>query len=66
MGASGGRSEPHLYVFADLHKKNPRTFGTKAAGFLQKNVKPAVSLMTQRKPIRFYRVGSIFEFFLIL
>jgi hypothetical protein len=30
-----------LDVFAELHKKNPRIFGTKTAGFFHKNGKRA-------------------------
>jgi len=41
-GAGKGHGLP-LNVLAFSHEKNPRTFGTKAAGFLQKNVKRACS-----------------------
>ena len=33
-----------LTVFADLHKKNPRIFGTKTAGFLHKNGSASMSI----------------------
>ena len=42
-GGAGTGNELPLDVFADLHKKNPRIFGTKTAGFLHKNGKRAGS-----------------------
>ena len=33
-----------LTVFADLHKKTPRIFGTKTAGFLHKNGSASMSV----------------------
>ena len=36
-GGAKTRGGLPLTVFADLHKKNPRIFETKTAGFLHKN-----------------------------
>ena len=53
------RYELPLDVFADLHKKNPRSFGTKPAGFLQKNGKRACSYLVTAEAPRIFKTLPI-------
>jgi hypothetical protein len=54
MGGAEAETSRIRTSLAFSHKKNPRIFGTKTAGFFHKNGSASDLFMTQRKPVRFF------------